>query len=112
MATYGARRHAVVRERIQAGEPDGSPGFPRGQSAGISPGDVHKERISIGYTAKVNAIGPTTVLVLPENSTGNFDIVLDSSNDLATWTPFCSQTVTAPSAANFYRARIVKTAEP
>ena len=38
MASYGARRHAAVRGRIQAGEPDGSPGVPRGQSAGISPG--------------------------------------------------------------------------
>ena len=44
MAIYGARRHAPVRERIQAGEPDGSPGIPRGQSrrplAGI-PHPIH-----------------------------------------------------------------------
>lgn len=62
--------------------------------------------------SEINAIGPSTVLVLPENSTGNHDVVLDSSTDLVNWTPFFSQTVTAPAAANFYRARIVKTPTP
>jgi hypothetical protein len=40
--------------------------------------------LKITPTAELNAIGPTTVLALPENSTGNYDVILDSSTDLVT----------------------------
>ena len=36
----------------------------------------------------------------------------EDNRELVSWTPFHSQTVTAPAAANFYRARIVKTTGP
>ena len=78
----------------------------------VATSNVTVVTLKITPASEVNAIGPTTVLVLPENSSGNYDIVLDSSNDLVNWTTFHSQTVTAPAADNFYRARIVKTPSP
>jgi hypothetical protein len=57
---------------------------------------------------EINAVAPTSVLVIPENSTGNYNIVVETSSDTATWTPFHSQTVSAADAKRFFRTRIVK----
>jgi hypothetical protein len=57
---------------------------------------------------EVNAVQPTSVLVIPENSTGNYDIVVETSDDTATWTPFHSQTVLATDPKRFFRTRIVR----
>ena len=48
------------------------------------------------------------MLVLPENSTGNFDVVIEASDDLVSWLPFFSQTVNSQTAKKFFRTRIVK----
>jgi hypothetical protein len=45
---------------------------------------------------------------IPENSTGNYDVVVESSGDMTTWSPFVSQTVQSDTAKNFFRVRIVK----
>jgi len=55
-----------------------------------------------------NAVQPTSVLVIPENATGNYDIVVETSDDTATWTPFHSQTVLATDPKRFFRTRIVR----
>ncbi len=57
---------------------------------------------------EINAVAPTSLLVIPENSTGNYNIVVETSSDTATWTPFHSQTVSANDAKRFFRTRIVK----
>jgi hypothetical protein len=57
---------------------------------------------------EINAVAPTSLLVIPENSTGNYNIVVETSSDTATWTPFHSQTVSAADAKRFFRTRIVK----
>jgi hypothetical protein len=64
--------------------------------------------IKITRAAEINAVGPTSMLIIPENATGNYDIVVESSEDLNRWSPFHSQTVSSFSADRFFRARIVK----
>jgi hypothetical protein len=55
-----------------------------------------------------NAVQPTSVLIIPENATGNYDIVVETSDDTASWTPFHSQTVLATDPKRFFRTRIVR----
>ena len=59
-----------------------------------------------------NEIGttpPGAVLVLPQNSTGNYDVIIESSGDLVNWTTLTTHSVSAPTPQNFFRARIIKT---
>ncbi len=59
-----------------------------------------------------NEIGVTpagAVLVLPENSTGNYNVVTESSNDLVTWTSISTHVVDLANAPKFFRSRIIKT---
>jgi hypothetical protein len=64
--------------------------------------------LKITKSNEINAVAPTSLLVIPENSTGNYNIVVETSSDTATWTPFHSQTVSAADAKRFFRTRIVK----
>ena len=64
--------------------------------------------IKITRANELNAVQPTSVLVIPENATGNYDIVVETSDDTATWTPFHSQTVLANDPKRFFRTRIVR----
>jgi len=57
---------------------------------------------------EINTVSPTSVFVIPENSTGDYDVLLETSSDMGTWSPFLSQTVSAADAKRFFRARIVK----
>ncbi len=50
----------------------------------------------------------SSVLVIPENAQGNYDVIVESSTDLVTWAPFFSQTVTSGGNSRFYRTPIVK----
>jgi hypothetical protein len=59
-----------------------------------------------------NEIGvspPGAVLVLPQNSTGNYDVIIESSGDLVNWTTLTTHSVNAETSPNFFRARIIKT---
>ena len=64
--------------------------------------------LKITRANELNAVQPTSVLVIPENSTGNYDIVVETSDDTATWVPFHSQTVLATDPKRFFRTRIVR----
>ena len=64
--------------------------------------------LKITRANELNVVAPTSMLVIPENSTGNYNIVVETSSDTATWTPFHSQTVSANDAKRFFRTRIVK----
>ena len=58
-----------------------------------------------------NEIGvtpPGTVLVFPENATGNYSIVTES-NDLVAWTTFTTTIINVVDAPKFFRSRIIKT---
>ncbi len=62
--------------------------------------------------AEMNPVVPATVLVLPENSTGDYDVVIEASDDLVSWLPFFSQTVNSQTAKKFFRTRVVRSQEP
>ena len=53
-------------------------------------------------------LGPTSVILLPENIDGNYDLMVESSNDTITWDPFHSQSVQSDAAKKFFRVRIVR----
>jgi hypothetical protein len=62
-----------------------------------------------------NEIGTTpagAVLVLPENSTGDYDVVVESSDDLVNWQTVITQVVDGATSKNFFRARIIKKVAP
>lgn len=64
--------------------------------------------VKITPGSEINAVGPTSVLVLPENAVGNYDLVVDSSQDMVTWTPVHSQAVQSNTPSRMFRVRIVK----
>ncbi len=68
--------------------------------------------LKITSAAEINAVTPSAVLVLPEDSTGNFDIIIETSDDLVSWAPFFSQTVNSQTAQRFFRTRVTKTPAP
>ena len=57
--------------------------------------------LKITPVSERNVVTPATVLVLPENSTGNYDVVVEASDDLVSWLPFFSQTVNSQTAKKF-----------
>jgi hypothetical protein len=80
----------------------------RGEQGSFRDGSNTFATLKITRAREINAVQPTSVLVIPENSTGNYNIVVETSSDTATWTPFHSQTVSAADAKRFFRTRIVK----
>ena len=68
--------------------------------------------LKITPASEINPVAPSTVLVLPENSTGNFDVVIEASDDLVSWLPFFSQTVNSQTANKFFRTRVVRSEAP
>ena len=61
----------------------------------------------ITKASEINKVGPTSVLILPENATGNYDLIVESSSDSVTWTPFHSQVVQSDTVKRLFRVRIV-----
>ena len=77
---------------------------------GFSPGNNNPgDGLTLKRTnaSELNKVGPTTVLVLPENSQGNYDLIIESSFDLGIWTPFHSQAVQSDTARRLFRVKIV-----
>jgi hypothetical protein len=73
-----------------------------------SPNVTAAVTLKVTPAAEIESGGPKTVLVIPEGSTGDYDIVIESSGDMVTWTPMHSQTVTGGGSKSFFRTRIVK----
>ena len=63
--------------------------------------------LKITKASEINKVGPTSVLVLPENATGNYDLIVESSSDSVTRTPFHSQAVQSDTVKRLFRVRIV-----
>ena len=63
--------------------------------------------LKITKASEINKVGPTSVLILPENATGNYDLIVESSSDSVTWTPFHSQAVQSDTVKRLFRVRIV-----
>jgi len=69
--------------------------------------DVKFMTVKITNVSEINKAGPTTVLVLPENATGNYNLLVESSTDSINWIPFHSGTVNSDTAERLFRVRIV-----
>ena len=80
--------------------------------ASLSTSIEHVITLKITSASEINAVTPSAVLVLPENSTGNFDVVIEASDDLVSWLPFFSQTVNSQTANKFFRTRVVRSEAP
>lgn len=52
---------------------------------------------------------PSTAVVIPENVTGDFQVILEASADLQTWTPVSPGTFSSTHPQRFFRTRIFKT---
>ena len=80
---------------------------------GASEAKLIKPSINVAVTLKItkaseiNKVGPTSVLILPENATGNYDLIVESSSDSVSWTPFHSQAVQSDTVKRLFRVRIV-----
>ena len=75
-------------------------------------GEPHAVTFKVTSASEINAVTPSAVLVLPENSTGNYDVVIEASDDLVSWLPFFSQTVNSQTAKKFFRTRVVRSEAP
>ena len=53
-----------------------------------------------------------TVLVVPDSTEGDLTVLVESSNDMVSWSSFLSQNITAGSSPKFYRTRIIKNVSP
>jgi len=79
-----------------------------GATEAKTPDDVHiSVTLKITKASEINKVGPTSVLVLPENARGNYDLIVEASSDSVTWTPFHSQAVQSVTAKRLFRVRIV-----
>jgi hypothetical protein len=76
----------------------------------LKSGDPIKDALTLKITpvSEIGNAGPKTVLVIPEGSSGEFDVVIESSGDMVTWTPMHSQGVTGNGPQTFFRTRIIK----
>ena len=66
----------------------------------------------ITNASELSKVGPTSVLVLPENARGNYDLIVEASADSVAWTPFHSQAVQSVTAKRLFRVRIVHKGQP
>ena len=77
----------------------------------VDPDDLRNVNAWVTYkitkASEINKVGPTSVLVLPEDATGNYDLIVESSSDSVTWTPFHSQAVQSDTVKRLFRVRIV-----
>lgn len=68
--------------------------------------------LKITSAAELNKTAPATVLVLPEGTTGDHELITESSDDLVSWTTVHTQPVNSTTSSKFYRTRIVKPVAP
>ena len=68
--------------------------------------------LKITPASEIGAVPAGAVLVLPENSAGIYDVVIESSDDLVNWSTVITHVVDATTSPNFFRARIIKSAAP
>lgn len=55
-----------------------------------------------------NAMVPSTAVVIPNDAEGQFEVILESSIDMVTWTPAMPGTYAGNNPNRFFRTRIVK----
>jgi hypothetical protein len=68
--------------------------------------------IKITPAQEISVASEGTVLVVPDSSTGDLTVIVESSDDMVAWSTFLSQTITAGSDPKFYRTRIIKNVSP
>ena len=84
---------------------------------GLTQISLSQNNTPISVTLKItpaNEVGstPGTTLVIPENATGSYDVVIESSDDLVNWNTVVTHVVDGATSPNFFRARIIKTVAP
>ncbi|BCX48822.1 hypothetical protein HAHE_27300 [Haloferula helveola] len=84
---------------------------------GLTQVALSQNNTPISVTFKItpaNEVGstPGTTLVIPENATGDYDVVIESSDDLVNWSTVVTHVVDGATSPNFFRARIIKTVAP
>jgi hypothetical protein len=78
------------------------------QTGGAAPATI--VTLKITPPNEIGVTPPGAVLVLPEDATGTYTVITESSNDLVNWTTMTTTPVQTPGGAKFFRSRIVKTA--
>jgi hypothetical protein len=63
---------------------------------------------SISRANAVPAVTPTNAVVIPNDAAGTFQVILESSTDLITWTAATPGTYSGNLQQRFFRSRIVK----
>lgn len=84
------------------------------QIDGSNGGTLNKPCVTLKITPaeEIGATPAGAVLVLPENSVGDFNLVVESSDDLVNWTIFSSELLSVTTARKFYRTRVIQVASP
>ncbi len=63
---------------------------------------------SVTRANAVPTITPSNAVVIPNDAQGSFEVILESSTDLITWTPANPGTYSGTTTQRFFRSRIVK----
>jgi hypothetical protein len=79
-----------------------------------STGNLNKPCLTLKITPaeEVGVTPAGAVLVFPENTSGDFNLVIESSDDLVNWNVFSSNLLDVSTARRFYRTRIIKVEAP
>ena len=64
--------------------------------------------LEITRANEINAVQPSSVLVIPESATGDFNILVETSEDLNNWNLFHSQAVSSTDPKRFFRMRLLR----
>ncbi len=71
-------------------------------------GDPSVFYLSYEITALSGFQSPFGMAVIPNNSAGDYAVILEATNDLITWSPANSGTYSSESTNRFFRVRITK----
>ena len=78
----------------------------------VGPVNLPCVTLKITPADEIGATPPGAESVLPENTTGDFNVVVESSDDLVNWMVFSSQVISAATSKKFYRTRMIKVVAP
>jgi hypothetical protein len=63
---------------------------------------------SVSRANAVPAVTPSNAVVIPNDAAGNYQVILESSTDLITWTAANPGTYSGTAPQRFFRTRVVK----
>jgi hypothetical protein len=104
-SSYGSPSPAPISKWVIAG-----PATLRARAGGYSPGQISFFTASITRAGSTPSQVPMGAVVIPENPSGNYSVIMESSSDMITWTAANPGTYGGTEQKRFFRLRAEQTA--